>query len=164
MRVDSAGRLALGFGTGVAFGTLLEQGHLDRRETIVEQLRLRDRRVAIAMATAATLGGLGLSGLEAAGLTKRSVKPLQPVAIVGGGVLFGVGLALLGYCPGTGVASAGAGRRDAIVGVLGMLAGAIAFTHLYPRLKSRLEAGDRGKVTLPDVIRARPGALAPAGR
>jgi uncharacterized membrane protein YedE/YeeE len=149
MRVDPLGRLLLGLGSGVAFGALLEKGGVDRYDTIVRQLRLRDGRVATVMGTAAAVGALGVHALERKGLTKLSVKPLQPVAIVSGGVLFGAGLALLGYCPGTSLAAAGAGRRDAVAGVLGMLAGAVAFTHLYPRVKDRLEAGNQGKVTLP---------------
>lgn len=149
MRVDPMGRLLLGLGSGVAFGTLLEKGGVDRYDTIVRQLRLRDGRVATVMGTAAAVGALGVHALERKGLTKLSVKPLQPVAIVSGGVLFGAGLALLGYCPGTTLAAAGAGRRDAVAGVLGMLAGAVAFTQLYPRFKQQLEAGNQGKVTLP---------------
>lgn len=90
------------------------------------------------------------------------MKPLQPVAVVGGGVLFGAGVALLGYCPGTSLAAAGAGRRDAVAGVLGMLAGAVAFTQLYPRVKARLEAGDQGKVTLPVATRTPRWPCSPA--
>lgn len=153
MRVDPLGRLLLGLGSGVAFGALLEKGGVARHDAIVRQLRFRDGRVATVMGTAAAVGALGVHALARAGATELSVKPLQPVAIVGGGVLFGAGVALLGYCPGTSLAAAGAGRRDALAGVLGMLAGAIAFTQLYPHLKARLEAGNQGKVTLPDVTR-----------
>jgi len=149
MRVDPFGRLLLGLGSGVAFGALLEKGGVARHDAIVRQLLFRSGRVATVMGTAAAVGALGVHALERRGLTKLSVKPLQPVAVVGGGVLFGVGLALLGYCPGTSLAAAGAGRRDAVAGVLGMLAGAVAFTQLYPRVKTHLEAGDQGKVTLP---------------
>jgi uncharacterized membrane protein YedE/YeeE len=153
MRIDPYGKLLLGLGSGVAFGALLEKGGVARHDAIVQQLLLRDGRVATVMGTAAAVGALGVHALERAGMTRLSVKPLQPVAIVGGGVLFGAGVALLGYCPGTSLAAAGAGRRDAVAGVLGMLAGAVAFTHLYPRLKARLQEGDQGKVTLPEATR-----------
>lgn len=153
MRIDPYGKLLLGLGSGVAFGALLEKGGVARHDAIVQQLLLRDGRVATVMGTAAAVGALGVHALERAGMTRLSVKPLQPVAVVGGGVLFGAGVALLGYCPGTSLAAAGAGRRDAVAGVLGMLAGAVAFTHLYPRLKARLQEGDQGKVTLPEATR-----------
>lgn len=82
--------------------------------------------------------------------------------VVGGSVLFGAGLSALGYCPGTSVAAVGEGRRDALAGVAGMLAGTAAFVALDPRLASLLEAGgDYGKVRLPDLTRralaTRPG-------
>lgn len=51
-----------------------------------------------------------------------------------GGIFFGVGLAIFGYCPGTGVAACGEGRKDAVVGVVGMLAGAWVFVWMYPLL------------------------------
>lgn len=149
MRHDTSGRLVLGLGSGVAFGALLQKGGVARYETILQQLQLRDGRVATVMGTAAAVGALGVYALQRAGHTRLTVKPFQPVALVGGAALFGTGMALLGYCPGTGLAAVGAGRRDAAAGVLGMLAGAVVFTHLYPRLKSRLEATDLGALTLP---------------
>ena len=42
-------------------------------------------------------------------------------------VLFGTGLALLGYCPGTTLTAIGEGRRDAMIGALGMLTGALLY-------------------------------------
>lgn len=56
--------------------------------------------------------------------------------------------AVAGYCPGTAVAGAGAGRPDALWATAGMLAGAAAFVRLYPRLKPLLDAGDLGRVRL----------------
>ena len=69
-----------------------------------------------------------------------------------GGVIFGAGMALLGYCPGTGVAAFGDGSRHALFGVLGMLVGAALFAEVYPWLKSELLGiGDLGKATLPSL-------------
>jgi uncharacterized membrane protein YedE/YeeE len=149
MRVDPYGKILLGLGSGVVFGVLLEKGGVARHEAIIDQLLLRDARVATVMGTAVAVGALGFHALEERGLTKLSIKPLHPNGIIAGAVMFGAGLALLGYCPGTGVAAAGAGRRDAAVGALGMLAGAIAFTQLYPRMKPVLEKHNLGKLTLP---------------
>jgi hypothetical protein len=39
-------------------------------------------------------------------------KPMNPVGLVGGAVLFWGGMALTGYCPGTVAVAAGSGRRD----------------------------------------------------
>ena len=85
-----------------------------------------------------------------------------------GALCFGVGMATFGYCPGTSVAACGEGRRDAMVGVLGMLAGAAVFVALFPKLEPIIKGlGDLGKVTLPDITNTSPwlwvGALVIGG-
>jgi hypothetical protein len=50
------------------------------------------------------------------------------VGVLAGALLFGVGLAVIGYRPGTGLAAAGEGSRDAMVRFLGMPTGAAVFT------------------------------------
>jgi hypothetical protein len=145
-----AGKRLLGLVTGVAFGALLQRGRLDRREVILGQLRLRDFRVVKTMATAVAVGAVGYHALERRGRGGAPVKPLKVGGIVGGSALFGAGLALLGYCPGTCVAAAGEGQRDAFAGIAGMLAGAAAFVALYPKLARLIDAGgDFGKLTVP---------------
>lgn len=146
---DATGKRLLGFATGLVFGALLQHGRLSRYESILGQLRLRDPRVATAMGTAVAVGAAGVHALVWSGLAEKSIKPMKVGGIVGGGALFGAGMAILGYCPGTSVAAVGEGRRDAIAGVAGMLAGAAAFVALYPKLEPVISAGgDYGKVTL----------------
>ena len=156
MRVEAPAKLALGLGTGVVFGALLQKARVGRHDVIVDQLLLRDFTVAKVMATANVVGAAGVYALVHKGRAALDVKPLRPVALVAGGILFGSGLALLGYCPGTSLAAVGAGQRDAVAGVLGMLAGAALFVRVFPRIKPALEAGDRGKVTLPTATRTSP--------
>lgn len=142
----------LGLGTGIAFGALLQRGRLDRYDVILGQLRLRDGSVIKAMGTAVVVGALGLELLDGKGRAKTSVKPMKVGGVLAGSALFGAGLALLGYCPGTSVAAVGEGKRDAMAGVAGMFAGAAAFVALYPKLATVIDAGgDYGKVTLPSV-------------
>lgn len=149
---DSNGKRALGLLTGAAFGALLQRGRLSRYEVILGQLLFRDGRVMKAMGTAVAVGAIGVHVLVRKGITKKEIKPMRVGGIVGGAALFGAGLAILGYCPGTTVAAVGEGRRDAMAGVLGMFLGAGAFVALYPKLKPVLSAGgDFGKVTLPGV-------------
>jgi hypothetical protein len=50
----------------------------------------------------------------------------------------------------------GEGRRDAVAGALGMLAGAALFVRAYPTIEPVLGAGDYGKVTLPRATRTSP--------
>lgn len=151
-QLDTSGKRLLGLGTGVIFGALLQHGRLARYDMIHDQLRLRDGSVIKAMGTAVAVGAVGLQLLDGAGLAKTEVKPMKVGGVVAGSILFGAGLAVLGYCPGTSVAAVGDGRRDALAGVLGMLAGAAAFVALYPKLASAIDAGgDYGKITLPTL-------------
>lgn len=142
---DSPGKLALGLLTGLVFGFVLQKSRASKHSVIVGQLLLRDWTVAKIMGTAIAVGSVGVYALVAAGMTTPAIKPVQLGGILTGAALFGVGLALLGYCPGTTVAAAGEGRRDALAGIAGMLVGAAAFVvgwrHLEPVQKGIVDAG-----------------------
>lgn len=137
---------ALGLATGIIFGALLQRGGLADSRTIVGQLTGDDSRVAKTMGTAVAVGAFGYRLLRRRGLATADPKPMNPVGLVGGAVLFGVGMALSGYCPGTAATAAGSGRREGIWAMAGMLAAAAAFVATYPRLKKVLEAGTLGRV------------------
>lgn len=146
---------ALGLATGIVFGALLQRGGLADSRTIVGQLTGDDARVAKTMGTAVAVGALGHRWLKRRGLSTVEPKPMNPVGLVGGAVLFGAGMALSGYCPGTAAAAAGSGRREGIWAMAGMLAAATVFVATYPRLKKALEAGSLGRVTLAGSIASR---------
>lgn len=146
---ESAGMKMLGLLTGVVFGALLQRGRLGQPDAIVGQIRFKNWRVIKTMASAIVVGGAGINFLVKKGLVKNKVKPLKVGGVVGGALLFGSGMALLGYCPGTSLVAVGEGRRDALAGALGMLAGAGLYIALYPKLKPLIEAGGNyGKITL----------------
>lgn len=154
---DSPVKLVLGLLTGVVFGFLVQKGRASKYEVIVGQFRLRDWTVVKIMGTAVAIGSVGVAALASAGMTTLSIKPMLVGGVVVGAVLFGSGVAVLGYCPGTTVAAAGEGRRDAMVGIAGMFAGALAFVAAYPLLTPIIGAlGDAGKVTLPGVTDTSP--------
>jgi len=69
-----------------------------------------------------------------------------------GGLVFGAGMVLLGYCPGTGIAAAAEGHRDALFGVLGMMVGAAFFAEVFDALRGTLlKWYDLGPMTLPEA-------------
>ena len=72
-----------------------------------------------------------------------------------GGLIFGIGFAVLGYCPGTIAGAVGNGYLDATVGGLaGILIGSGLFAALYPRLSQGiLKTGDFGDLTLPRLFK-----------
>jgi uncharacterized protein len=95
-----------------------------------------------------------------AGAVRLDLWPFQPAAMLIGAALFGVGIAVLGYCPGTGLAGAAEGSRDAMVGVVGMLAGAGTFVVAYNALEPlALALGDLGKLAVPQALVLSPWAV-----
>ena len=154
---ESPVRLLLGLLTGVAFGVLLQKGRAAKYGVILGQLVLRDFTVLKIMLTAVAVGSVGFWTLVAMGVMPVEVKPAQMGGVLVGAVAFGLGLAVLGYCPGTTVAAVGEGRRDAIAGLAGMLAGAFVFVVGFPFFGPLQESVvDWGKVTLADATRLRP--------
>ncbi len=154
---DSADKLLLGLVTGIVFGFLLQKGRVAKFPVIIGQFRLKDWTVAKIMGTAVVVGSVGVYAFVLSGHAGLHVKPLLLGGVLLGGALFGVGLAVLGYCPGTTVAACGEGRRDAMAGVVGMLAGALAFVAAWPALQPVIKSlGDAGKVTLPELTGTSP--------
>jgi len=154
---DSPEKLLLGLATGILFGFLLQKGRVAKFSVIVGQFLLKDWTVVKIMGTAVVVGAIGIFALVAAGQASLHVKPLLLGGVLLGGALFGAGMTVLGYCPGTTVAACGEGRRDAMVGVLGMFAGALAFVAAWPALQPVIKGlGDEGKVTLPDLTNTSP--------
>ncbi|RJQ60855.1 MAG: YeeE/YedE family protein [Desulfobacteraceae bacterium] len=156
MKRQSIGRILLGLSTGAVFGFLLHKGRASEHEAISGQLMAEDASVVKIMATASAVGALGTQFLNHFGLAEAKIKPLDTGGIVLGGTLFGAGMAILGYCPGTDMAAVGAGHRDAAAGALGMLGGALAFVKLYPHIKPLMEKGSFGKRTLPELTGTSP--------
>ncbi|MCX8134000.1 MAG: YeeE/YedE family protein [Roseococcus sp.] len=137
---------------GFAFGWLLERGRVLDYNVIVNQLRLRDFTVLKIMLTAILVGGVGVYALVEMGFARWHLRDANLGGAGLGGLLFGVGMAIYGYCPGTGLAAAATGRTHALVGVLGMIAGAIAYAFAFDWLRGTVLAwSNLGRVTLADV-------------
>jgi hypothetical protein len=152
--VDTSAPLGLGLAIlfGFVFGFLLDRGRVDRYDVIVNFFRLRDFRVLKIMLSAIVIGGIGVALLVAADLATFHIKPLHLLAIIVGGAIFGIGMVLLGYCPGTGIAAIGTGSIHAAIGLLGMIAGSILYGVTYPWISEHiLSIGDLGKATLPSL-------------
>ncbi len=149
----SAKQLLLGALFGVVFGFLLQKGGVAKYHVLLGVLLLEDFTVVKVMLTAIVVGSIGVFGLHALGLVKLHIKPNRYAANIIGGLLFGVGFALLGYCPGTGAAALGQGNWDAIAGVLGLMAGSYLFAECSAWLgKTVMKWGDRGKLMLPELL------------
>jgi hypothetical protein len=145
--------LIYGLITGIFFGFFLQKGRVLRYDKQLGALRLLDMTIVKFMFSTVLVGMVGVYILKDLGLVKLSVKPTNLGANIIGGLIFGAGWGLLGYCPGTSAGALGEGRWDSLWGILGMLVGAAVFAEVYPALKtSILTWGKLGKITLPQVL------------
>ncbi len=137
---------------GAVFGFLLHRGRVTSYDVIVDQLRLRDFRVLKIMLTAILVGGVGVFALKAAGMASYHIKDATMLGVIIGGALFGIGMAVYGYCPGTGLAAIGTGSIHALVGAIGMVVGGVLYGLSYGWVQANiLNVWALGKARLPDM-------------
>jgi uncharacterized membrane protein YedE/YeeE len=154
--------LILGALTGIAFGALLQQGRVLRFEKQVGAMLLRDMTILKFMLSAIVVGMVGIHLLVELGSVDMKHKGAALGANLIGGLLFGAGWAVMGYCPGTSVGALGEGRWHAVWAILGMLVGAAVFAEVYPTLESSVMTwGDFGKISLPGVLGVTPWIVIP---
>jgi len=140
---------------GIAFGWFLERGGMGNARKLAGQFYFTDLSVLKLMFSAILTAMLGLFWLSWAGLLDLS-RVYVPETFVApqlvGGLIFGVGFATGGLCPGTSCVAAATGRRDGIALVLGMLAGVFVFGEAFPFIETFAESTARGAWTLPDAF------------
>ncbi|MDW7644400.1 MAG: DUF6691 family protein [Desulfuromonadales bacterium] len=145
--------LIYGLLTGVAFGFILQKGGVLRYDKQLGALRLIDMTIIKFMLTSVLVGMVGIYLLVDLELAKLSLKTTILGGNIIGGLIFGIGWGLLGYCPGTSAGALGEGRWDALYGILGMVAGAAVYAEVFPLMKRTvLTWGNLGKITIPQVL------------
>lgn len=151
--VTGPAQLALALVFGAIFGVLLHRGRVADYNTIVRQFLFEDFTVLKIMLTAIIVGGVGLFALAQAGYAQFHIKPADLLAVGLGAAIFGVGMVLYGYCPGTALAAIGGGSVHALVGALGMLLGGMLYAWSFDWVKAViLPVGQMGKVQLPALL------------
>jgi len=146
--------LLLGIITGILFGFFLQKAQAIRFERQVGFLLLKDMTIIKFMLSAIMVGAVGIYLCKDLGIISFSIKATDVAAQIIGGLLFGIGWAIAGYCPGTSLGALGEGRIHALWAILGMLVGAGLYAEVYPALKSNVLAwGNLGKITVPDILK-----------
>ncbi len=139
--------------TGFLFGFLMQKAQVIRYDRQLAALRLQDMTIVKFMLTTILVAMVGIYLLFDLGLIKLSVKPLILGGNVLGGLIFGIGWGIAGYCPATAMGAIGEGRYDGIFAILGMILGAGLYAEAYPLMKETvLTWGAFGKLTLPGVL------------
>lgn len=159
--------LVVGLLTGIAFGALLQRSGASSYAMIVNMLRLKDLTIMKFLFMAIATGSVGMYLVDSLGgiglVAHIGIAPLYLVSLIVGGLIFGVGWALAGYCPGTALAAMGQGKIDAFVTALGGLAGAMTLVLTWDYIQPTLEGNfNYGNKSLADVMGANPLLVAVA--
>jgi uncharacterized membrane protein YedE/YeeE len=152
----------LGLVTGVLFGFLLQKSRVLRFEKQIGAMLLKDMTIFKVMLSAILVGMVGIVLLTDAGIVTFSHKSMNLGAVLIGGVLFGAGWAIMGFCPGTSIGAVGEGRWHAVLAIIGMVVGAAVYAELYPFFKSTVFTWkDFGKIGLPETLGISPWVIIP---
>ena len=147
---------------GALFGFVLQRGGLGNGCRLTGQLRFKDWTVFNVMFTAILVAAAGLWLLEALGFVSKSdlyIPTTYLWATLLGGALVGAGMAIGGYCPGTAVVGAAAGRIDGLVFFVGLVLGAIVFAGAYGPLQPLMNAAAGPEAQTLDQLLHVPGWL-----
>lgn len=151
------------FLVGSLFGFVLERSGFGSARKLTAVFYGKDMAVLKVMFTAIVTAMIGVQYLGIFGRLDFSLLTVPPTFLwpqIVGGLIFGVGFVMGGYCPGTAVVAAGSGRKDAFWFIGGVLVGIGLWTYGYPRYKEFYTASSYGAFTIPDWLGASPGLVA----
>lgn len=136
---------------GFSFGAILQYASLNKHNVISGLATLDNLAVAKAVVLAIGVGAILLNIEIGLGFASYHVKPFILGGIMLGGLIFGSGMAILGYCPGTLAISLGEGSLDALVGIIGALVGGVVYTLLLPSISGIL-GPNLGSISLNSLV------------
>ncbi|MEQ1634558.1 MAG: YeeE/YedE thiosulfate transporter family protein [Planctomycetota bacterium] len=153
--LDTAVGFAAALVLGLLFGFWLERAGFGSSRKLTSIFYFRDWAVLKVMFSAMAVAAIGLQVLAAMGV----VEPLQfyvPDTVIGaqavGGVVFGLGFVIGGFCPGTAAVGLGSGRIDALVFLIGAGIGSMAFAAAAPAISPLRELGASGRSGIPELL------------
>ncbi len=160
--VEQGGRILSAILFGLAFGFLLQKGGVGKYHILIGQLLLQDFTVVKVMLTAILVGMVGIFTLHRFAKVNLHLKPTRLGPNIIGGLIFGAGFALIGYCPGTVAAALGQGNYDGLFAMAGLVLGSFVYAEASKTLKASVEKwGDKGKLMLPEALHVSRGVFIP---
>jgi len=146
------GSLALVFLIGIIFGGIIQYTRVDKFEKIAGFAMLKDTIVPKMLFLTVGLTSIGLYFMIEVDGAHYHIKPIVWQGLIIGGTLFGISMAILGKCPGTGPVSIAEGRIDVLIGAIGGLFGGLIFTLYYDDFFKPLMGESLGKTKLTDFF------------
>lgn len=139
---------------GIGFGFFLERAGFGSARKLTAQFYLKDLAVFKVMFTAIVTAMLGIFYLSWIGLVDLSLVYFGPTFLIPqivGGLLLGIGFVIGGYCPGTSMVAMATGKIDAVLFVLGVMAGIFVYGEAWPAIQGFANSTPMGEVTLPQL-------------
>ena len=141
---------------GIAFGFFLERAGFSSSKKLSGVFYFKDMAVIKVMFTAVITAAIGLSCFISFGLISIDSIYLMPTvygAYIVGGLIFGVGFVMGGWCPGTAAAGTACGKFDAMVFLLGTIIGSAIFNESFALIKPLYHSGQSGVVMVYDSLK-----------
>jgi len=160
--LDSAKAFLASLLIGIAFGFFLERAGFGSSRKLTGVFYFKDMAVIKVMFTAVIAAALGLTGCMVLGWVSIEGIYLMPTvygAYIVGGLIFGVGFVMGGWCPGTAAAGVASGKMDALIFLLGAVIGSALFNEMFGLIKPLYEWGQAGVVLVYDTLGMSKGAF-----
>ncbi|MCG6552217.1 MAG: YeeE/YedE family protein [Candidatus Magnetominusculus sp. LBB02] len=152
--LKGSGSLYGGLLLGFLLGIVLQKGRLGKYDIVSGMFRMQDFTFW-RVGTPLLMFGMALVYFfKDIGVIELYLPRTVILAQLFGGVLFGAGLAIAGYCPAIAAAALGEGAIDAFVAMLGFVGGSILYAEMYDgsKLDKMVSYIDLGRVTFPDMF------------
>jgi len=144
------------FITGIGFGFALERAGFGDSRNLAAQFYFRDMRVLKVMFTAIITAMLLLFWSSALGIIDYKSVFVNPTYLwpgIIGGLVFGFGFVIGGYCPGTAIVSMATLKLDGMFFLVGLAIGMFFFGETIDSFRVFWErSGYYGEVTLPEFL------------
>jgi thiosulfate/3-mercaptopyruvate sulfurtransferase len=148
---------------GVLFGVALEQAGFGSSRKLTGVFYFEDMAVIKVMFSALITAMLGLAYFQAAGLIGPDELYFMPTiygAQILGGLIFGVGFVMGGWCPGTAAVGLASGKLDALIFLGGAVLGSIGFNELFPLIQPLYTWGNQGVMFIYQTLNLSLGTFA----
>jgi uncharacterized membrane protein YedE/YeeE len=145
-------KLLLGLAIGTAIGAVMQLGGASSYRKILGSLLLKDMTIIKLILMTIAVTTVGIYALDLVDMANMDIKPTYVIGIIVAGLIFGVGFAISGYCPGTCVLASAEGKTDAMFTLLGGLVGAALYAFVYPFIAPLIDITNFGKITLASVF------------
>jgi hypothetical protein len=143
-----------GFIIGIIWGVVLSKSRVCKYDVVTSLFRFRDFTVFRVGSVVLVAGMVLIYIFKDLNVISLYIPKTVILPQILGGLLFGAGIAIMGYCPGTAAVAVGEGVLDGIPAIGGMIMGSIVYAEFFhDKWKDTfLKIGDIGRVTFADLL------------